>query len=69
MAYLENELEESQRATFEGHIDACPPCGVYPSTYEETIRMGQLACGERDEVPEEAPEQLIAAILAARGAS
>jgi predicted anti-sigma-YlaC factor YlaD len=70
MSYLDHELESAQNGVFEGHLDACPPCRDYLKTYEETIRLGKLACGEQDGgVPEDAPERLIQAILAARNAS
>jgi anti-sigma factor RsiW len=69
MAYLDRELQEGQRGVFEGHMDDCPACRDYLDTYEETIRAGQLACGADDPPPEDVPERLIAAILAARSTS
>ena len=69
MAYLEDELDRAQRGTFEDHIGECPSCDDYLKTYEQTIRLGKLACAEGDEPPEDAPEALIQAILAARVAS
>ena len=69
MAYLDRELEATQRSVFDEHMDACPPCREYLATYEQTIRAGKLACGEDAEPPADAPESLIRAILAAREAS
>ena len=58
-----------QRSTFEGHMDDCPTCQRYLETYEDTIRMGKLACEAEEDVPEDVPEALIQAILAARGSA
>ena len=69
MAYLDHELDALQGGVFEGHMDECPTCREYLVTYEETIRLGKLACSESDELPEDAPEALIEAVLAARSSS
>ena len=70
MAYLDRELPDSQRTVFEGHIRLCPPCGDYLTTYRETVEMGKRVCRDGDgPVPEEAPEELVRAILAARRSS
>ena len=69
MAYLERELEQRQREVFEEHMGDCPSCRDYLVTYEDTIRLGKLACSDTGDVPEEAPEALIRAILAARSSS
>ena len=68
MAYLDEELARDSRQVFEGHMQACPSCKDYLETYAETIRLGKLACDSED-VPPDAPEELVAAILAARAAS
>ncbi len=66
MAYLDGELSDAERSAFEQHMQACPPCVTYLETYGETVRLGGL-CGEPEgPVPDEVPEQLVAAILAAR---
>jgi anti-sigma factor (TIGR02949 family) len=64
MAYLDQELERETRGVFERHMDACPSCRDYLTTYEDTIRAGQLACNDQDEIPADVPEKLIEAILA-----
>jgi len=69
MAYLDRELAGDTRGVFEQHMDLCPNCREYLVTYEDTIRAGQLACSEDDAVPDDVPEQLISAILAARDLS
>ncbi|NNL66283.1 MAG: hypothetical protein HKP30_08580 [Myxococcales bacterium] len=67
MAYLDRELPEAQRASFESHIDLCPPCQVYLDTYRQTVSLGKLLCEHEDDpVPDDVPEALVRAILAAR---
>jgi anti-sigma factor RsiW len=66
MAYLSDELPPGQRVVFEEHLAECPECRTYLRTYQQTIRIGKLACGCPDEPPADAPEGLIRAILAAR---
>jgi len=67
ISYIDGDLETAPREVFEEHMRLCPPCGDYLETYRDTIRLGKLAC--RDEgaaPPDDAPEELIQAILAAR---
>ncbi len=68
MDYLEQSLPKAQRETFEGHLDECPSCVTYLETYRETVRLEKTLCGDDPDapVPEDVPERLIAAILAAR---
>jgi len=67
MAYLDGELPAGQRSTFEGHLADCPPCKTYLNTYRETVALGRGVCaGEDAAVPEDVPEALVLAILAAR---
>ena len=67
MSYLDGDLDAEPRRVFEEHLDMCPPCVTFMDTYRDTIRLGKLACREDDgPVPEEAPEELVRAILAAR---
>ena len=67
MAYLELELSEDQRAIFEEHMGACPPCVAYLDSYAETVRLGRTVCRDPEgPVPEDVPEALVRAILAAR---
>ena len=69
MRYVEGELDADPRRVFEEHMRLCPPCGVYLDTYRDTIRLGKLACKDDDgAVPEDVPEELVRAILAAREA-
>ena len=66
MTYLDGELADEPTRVFEEHMQLCPPCLTFLDTYRETIRLGRCACREAAPVLEEAPEELIQAILAAR---
>ncbi len=67
MEYLDGELPEAQVATFREHMADCPSCETYLDTYRETVRLGHDVCGDPDgPVPEDVPETLVSAILAAR---
>ncbi len=69
MAYLDGDLAPGQRSVFEEHIGACPPCLTYMDTYKETVALGKSLCDDPEgPVPEDAPEELVAAVLAARRA-
>ena len=66
--YLANGLPASQAEEFNGHLAACPSCVAYMKSYEQTIQLGRGAMRAADEpLPTEVPEELIQAILAARG--
>ena len=69
MAYLDDELDAAQRGAFEQHVEACPPCIAYLETYRRTVELGRSICDDPDldgPVPEDVPDELVAAILAAR---
>jgi len=65
-AYLDGELAPTERERFEYHLSLCPQCVHYLESYRETQRLEQLACAADDAVPADVPEDLVAAILAAR---
>lgn len=70
MAYLDGELSSAERATFEEHLAACPPCGVYVDQYRETVRLGRSICDDdAGPIPEDVPERLVQAVLKARATS
>ena len=70
MDYLNGELPDAQRAEFEAHLAECPWCVAYLQTYQETVRLGKVVLTDADApAQEEVPEELIQAILAARGKS
>ncbi|HEY2796518.1 MAG TPA: zf-HC2 domain-containing protein [Thermoanaerobaculia bacterium] len=64
-SYLENELPEDRRAEFDRHVDVCPACRAYIRQYGVAIRLAPRAFEPSEH--EEAPEELIEAILRARG--
>ena len=65
--YLSGELPAEERRLFEEHLAECPDCVAYLKTYEATIRLGKDAFSSvQDTGCADAPEELVAAILAAR---
>ncbi len=67
MQYLEAELPGEQRSAFDAHLAACPSCVTYLDQYRDTVRMGKTVCEDLEgPVPDDVPEELISAILAAR---
>ena len=69
MEYLDGELARDAREVFEEHMEACPPCEVYLDTYRETTRLGKCICEPDGSLPQDVPEELVQAILAARKTS
>ena len=66
MSYIDDDLDEDPRRVFEEHMHMCPPCVEFLDSYRDTIRLGKFACKEGGPVPDEVPEDLVHAILAAR---
>jgi anti-sigma factor RsiW len=65
--YLENELPGDRRIEFERHLGVCDPCREYIRQYEQSIRLGRSAFADPDRpAADEAPEELVEAILRAR---
>ena len=65
--YDAGELSADGRASFERHLEMCLNCRRYLAQYRATIELGRAAFHDLDaSVPENVPEDLIAAILAAR---
>jgi hypothetical protein len=65
--YLARTLQPPQLAEFNNHLSGCPPCVAYMQTYQDSIRLGKGAIDRSDEpAPSSVPEDLVAAILAAR---
>jgi anti-sigma factor RsiW len=63
-SYRENALTPEQRTEFERHLAVCPSCVAYLKTYEQTLALTKAAAD--DPVPDEIPDGLVRAILAAR---
>ncbi|HEV8660913.1 MAG TPA: zf-HC2 domain-containing protein [Thermoanaerobaculia bacterium] len=64
--YLEGLLTEIQANDFTRHLDICPSCRAYLATYQMTIRAGKETLRYDDSPDEDAPEDLIQAILKIR---
>lgn len=69
MAYVDGEMPADQAAIFAHHIEVCPECLEYLESYQQTVTLAKVACGE--ETPAAArnppiPDELVRAILAAR---
>ena len=65
--YLAGELPESQHTAFAAHLASCPACATYMKSYAQTVRLAKTAYAEPDDpVPDDAPDELAQAILAAR---
>ena len=65
MDYLDEQVPEPSRAEFERHLRDCPECLHYLDSYKTTVELGRKVCEEGDAAPEDAPEALVQAILAA----
>ena len=66
-SYEDDTLEPERRAVFDRHIGICPPCLAYLASYRATVAAGRSVCDEEDdELPEDLPDELLRAILAAR---
>jgi len=65
--YLAAELSSESRALFEHHLDVCANCRKYLDAYQQTVALGRRAFEAEDApVPDEVPEELVKAVLAAR---
>jgi anti-sigma factor RsiW len=65
--YDAGALSAQQRAVFEAHMQECPPCIAYLETYRHAVRLGKVAFDASEEdLPDEVPDALVRAILAAR---
>ena len=69
LAYLEGDLPDKQRFVFELHLKVCRECRDYLAAYKRTIEISKRAFEDQEaDLPEEVPEDLVKAILAARNA-
>ena len=65
--YLAGALSEERLAEWNSHLAQCPSCVAYMKTYRAAIQMGrEVLRATDDSVPEDVPETLVQAILAAR---
>jgi anti-sigma factor RsiW len=65
-AYVGGTLSAAQRAEFDGHLASCKACVAYLESYRRTIELARNARRDEGAAPQEAPEELVRAILAAR---
>jgi predicted anti-sigma-YlaC factor YlaD len=69
MGLPEGELPKAQKALFEEHLRVCSSCVAYLSNYRDAVGLSKAAlCDPDGPVPEEVPEDLVAAVLSARKA-
>ena len=67
--YQQGALSPRQRRVFDLHMELCPMCRVYFASYLQTIELGKRICAtDAEAAPEDLPEELALAILAARRA-
>lgn len=67
MSYLDGELPDDVRRTFERHLSVCQPCDRYLRQYKATVAAGKAAFADSEnDVPADVPEALISAILESR---
>ena len=65
--YMEGDLPQRQRTVFEFHIRICRECREYMAAYKRTVEVAGRAYDDGSApVPDEVPEDLVTAILAAR---
>jgi len=64
-AYLDGELEETKRQEFDYHLSRCESCTAYLETYKTTIALERAAASHEGTAPDELPDELVEAVLAA----
>ena len=63
--YIENALPPDSLYEFERHLKVCPSCVAYVESYRETILITHRANVSPKLLQDDAPPELITAILAA----
>jgi anti-sigma factor RsiW len=66
MSYVSGELSGDPLATFERHLQRCQNCKRYLAGYQESTALGRAAFDDAAALPDDVPEDLVKAILAAR---
>ncbi len=65
--YFAGELEPEVSHAFDRHLSACPNCRQYLAEYRQTVALTRAVLDPADDaVPQDVPDGLVAAILAAR---
>jgi anti-sigma factor RsiW len=65
-AYFSGGLPDAERDVFDEHLADCPDCRAYLQSYRMTVRMSRAAL-VTELTPADVPEDLVQAILAAKG--
>jgi anti-sigma factor RsiW len=65
-AYLDGALAPEEVAEFERHLAVCQHCVAYLDTYRRTVESVRGLHEGEAQVPDDVPEELVQAILAAR---
>lgn len=68
LAYLDEDLLPSKKRVFELHLRVCKSCRLYLDAYKKTLAATKTLQGEVDALEKSVPDDLIAAILAAKDA-
>ncbi len=69
LRYLEGELTDKQRTVFEWHLRLCRECREYLAAYQRALEVAKVELSEpKAWAGDDVPEDLIKAILEARGA-
>ena len=63
--YIDGDLSQQQKSKLDEHLDNCPHCKSYLDSYNKTIQLASSAA-RTNQIPDEVPDELIEAILAAR---
>ncbi len=66
LAYLEGDLTTRQKFMFEMHLKLCRECRDYLKAYKAALDLAKASGAEENALPEEVPEDLVAAVMAAR---
>lgn len=65
--FLDGALPKHQRSLFNLHLRMCRDCRTYLESYQKAIEIGQAVFEHpEDTIPDDVPEALVHAILAAR---
>jgi anti-sigma factor RsiW len=65
--YIAGELSKLERFSFIVHMGVCRNCANYLRTYKQTIAASKAAFADLDaQVPNDVPEELVAAIMSTR---
>lgn len=69
LAYLEDDLPQKQKPVFEMHLKVCRECRDYLQAYRATMELAKNTLkAESQLLPEDVPQDLVKAVLAARRA-